>query len=125
MSGSWTQRATIAALSCMLGGQIAVAQQLTCMPDTNMAAAGIPDGALLVLGIGPGPAELHGCVGGDGQPVSAALTAVVRDDEVVLTDDIMGLVLRIRRNSMPLAMVVETGEGTARHSFKALCDIAP
>ncbi|MFZ4533072.1 MAG: hypothetical protein ACOYOJ_14825 [Alsobacter sp.] len=121
MPWSWTQRATMAAFACVLGGQIAVAQQLTCMPNTDTAVAGVPDGAMLVLVIGPGPAELHGCVGGDCQPVSAALTAVVSDDEVVLTDDIMGLTLRIRRDGMPLAMVVETGEGAARHSFKTLC----
>ena len=121
MPVSWTKRATMAALACMLGGQIAVAQQLTCMPNTDATAVGVPDGAMLVLVIGPGPAELHGCVGGDCQPVSAALTAAVSEDEVVLTDDIMGLTLRIRRDGMPLAMVVETGEGPARHSFKTLC----
>jgi len=121
MPGSWTQRATMAALACVLGGPIAVAQQLTCMPSTDAAVVGVPDGAMLVLVIGPGPAELHGCVGGDCQPVSAALTPAITDAEVVLTDDIMGLTLRIRRDGMPLAMEVETGEGTARHSFKTLC----
>lgn len=121
MRRAWMLRATMAALACMLAGPIAVAQQLTCMPNTDASAAGVPDGAMLVLVIGPGPAELHGCVGGDCQPVSAALTAAVSDDEVVLTDDIMGLTLRIRRDGMPLAMVVETGEGPARHQFGTLC----
>ena len=121
MPGSWTQRATIAAVACVLGGPIAVAQQLTCMPNTDAAAVGVPDGAMLVLVIGPGPAELHGCVGADCQPVSTALTAMVSDNEVVLTDDIMGLVLRIRRDGMPLAMEVETGEGSARNRFTTLC----
>ena len=121
MPGTWTQLATMAAFACVLGGPLAVAQQLTCMPSTDAAGAGVPDGAMLVLVIGPGPAELHGCVGGDCQPVSAALTAVVSDDEVVLTDDVMGLTLRIRRDGMPLAMEVETGEGSARNRFKTLC----
>jgi len=121
MPRSRTLRATVATLACLLGGPLALAQQLTCMPNADATAAGVPDGAMLVLVIGPGPAELHGCVGGDCQPVSAALTAVVSDSEVVLTDDMMGLTLRILRDGVPLAMVVETGEGSARHRFRTLC----